>query len=169
MTLRKKVNNVTLKIQMVILCVNQYIHDACVQSLNQWFWEIHSGSDIQGTLKQCKHPENCDSLKVVTINKEVKDKMSRADKIKDQRMKWLCNAAPYAAWPLASVWNQLLKIEFHIQQQQDPNKEIEDVKFNMAVGEEDINISELELGIKVIGITSVQAMQKRRHDLQYKL
>ena len=46
-------------------------------------------------------------------------------------------------------------------------------KFPLAVGEDDVNISQiihlLELGIKVILITSVQALQKCRHDLLYKL
>ena len=149
------------------------IHPAIVESLHQWFREIHTGTDIQETLKKCERPENCDALKVVTINKEVKDKMSRSDEIKDQRMKWICNAAPKAAWPLATVWNELLRIEFHLQQEQDPSSDVEDAKLPLTLGEPDVNISNiiclLELGIKVIGITSVQAMQKRCHDLQYKL
>ena len=99
--------------------------------------------------------------------------MGAPDEIKDKRMRWLCESTPKAAWPLAAAWAELLRMEFHIQQQQPPADTVKDAVFPMALGEEDVNISDLirkaELSLKVIGIYSVQAMQKRRMDLQYKL
>ena len=79
-------------------------------TLHTWFREIHTGSDIQDTLKRCKCPESGDALKVVKINEKIKLKMQCPDEInglKDQRIKWLCQSSPKTAWPLATVWSEL--------------------------------------------------------------
>ena len=41
------------------------ILQAIANSLQTWFWTIHSGTDIQVVLKQCVQPENATALKVV--------------------------------------------------------------------------------------------------------
>ena len=146
---------------------------ACVNTLNTWFRTIMNGAEIKETLKSCERPENCDCLKTVIINPEIKAKMLPPDDIKDKRMRWLCEATPKAAWPLASAWAELLRLEFHLQQQQPPADTVQDAVFPMPLGDQDVNVSDLirkiELSLKVIGISSVQGMQKRRYDLQYKL
>ena len=43
--------------------------------VHHWFRTIHSGTDVQEALKQCERPINCDALKMVQINQEVKKYM----------------------------------------------------------------------------------------------
>ena len=142
-------------------------------TLHTWFREIHTGSDIQETLKRCERPENCECLKVVKINDEIKAKMQKPDEIKDQRLKWICQSAPKAAWPLATVWSELSRIQFFLQQNQPPEEEVTNAILQLGKDEPPADITDLidkvELSLKIIGITSVQALHKRRHDLQYKL
>ena len=142
-------------------------------TLHTWFREINAGTDIQDTLKRCERPENCDALKVVKINDEIKAKMQRPDEIKDQRLKWKCQSAPKAAWPLSTMWAELKCLEFFLQQKQPVDEEITNAIFKLEKDKDPIDVTELiekvELSLKVIEITSVQAMQKRHYDLQYKL
>ena len=99
--------------------------------------------------------------------------MNRQDEQKDQRMKWLCTAAPKAAQPLVCAWHQLAELEFSIQQEQDPTKDIEDVLVPLSPEGDNINLSsvirDLKLGLKCLGLINMQCVQKRHLDLQYKL
>ena len=63
------------------------IPQVCVDMLDRWFRNIKSGSRIQEVLKNVERPSNANSLKLVTINEEVRSKMSRKDLLSDQKMK----------------------------------------------------------------------------------
>ena len=149
------------------------VPSSIADALELWFWKIHSGSEVQDIIKQCECPKNCSALKVVQINPEIKKWMNRQDEQKDQRMKWLCMAAPKAAQPLVCTWHQLAELEFAIQQDQDPTKDIEDAMVPLSNKGENMSLSsvicDLKYGIKCIGLINMQCVQKRHLDLQYKL
>ena len=65
-----------------------------------------------------ERPANANSLKLVTINEEVRGKMSRKDLLADQKMKWISNAIIKSASPIAVAWSKLLNLEIHIQKRQ---------------------------------------------------
>lgn len=60
--------------------------------------------------------ESCDVLKVAKINEKIKSKMQCPGEIKDQRMKWLCQSALKAIWPLATASSELSHLQFFLQQ-----------------------------------------------------
>ena len=149
------------------------IPQVCVDMLDRWFRNINTGSRIQEILKTVERPSNANSLKIVTINEEVRSKMSRKDMLADQKMKWISNAIIKSASPIAIAWSKLLNLQMHIQKRQNAVGVEGDAMIPIANNEPDLNISEvirdLQLGLKVLGIASVQSIQKRRLDLRYKL
>ena len=97
---------------------------------------------------------------------------------KDQRMKWLSDAILKSAQLIVSVWASLIKYEHYIKRNSHPlvddsNPSNQDTVYPLAPGEDDLNLSQvirdLKKGIKIIGMASIQAVQKHRFDLQYKL
>ena len=140
--------------------------------LEKWFRTIHSGIEIQETLKSCIRPENATALKVVKINDEVKKKMERPDEIADNRMRWLCTAVAKTAQPLTKVWASLSDLEFELQQAQPADHEVTDAMVPIT-RERSMNLSavikDLKHGIKCLGMVHVQCVQKRRLDLKDKL
>ena len=140
--------------------------------LEKWFRTIHSGIEIQETLKSCIRPENATALKVVKINDEVKKKMERPDEIADNRMRWLCTAVTKTAQPLTKVWASLSDLEFELQQAQPADHEVTDAMVPIT-RERSMNLSavikDLKHGIKCLGMVHVQCVQKRRLDLKDKL
>ena len=151
--------------------VTDPILQVCAATLQSWFRTIHSGMDINECFKSCARPSNADALKLVDINPEVKKKMFKGDDISDQRMKWISNAAIRSAQPLSIAWSNLLKLEFVIKACQE-NEIKTDAMIPLDAGQH-FNLSEsirlLKHGIKCLGMTSMQAVQKRRLDLRYKL
>ena len=146
------------------------------QTLVGWFCRIHSGSEIQEALRLCKRPANADALKIVSINEEVRKSMSRQDDIKDQRLKWLCCAIVKSVQPLTVAYATLTKLEHAIKRRADgyaPDQPAPDAMIPLDADDNEINLSQvirdLRLSLKCIGMSSVQALQKRRLDLQYKL
>ena len=83
-------------------------------ALQNFFWHIHSGKEIVAKLQECEHPANCDTLKPLQINEEVKCAMDKADKTKDSHMHYICNALTKASQPLAILWSELLNAKFII-------------------------------------------------------
>ena len=55
---------------------------ACAETLEEYFWKINARKDISATLKECKCPENCECLKPMDINEEVKCSMKYDDNTK---------------------------------------------------------------------------------------
>ena len=140
-------------------------------ALQNFFWHIHSGKEIVAKLQECERPSNCDALKPLQINEEVKRAMDKSDKTKDSHMHYICNALAKAGQPLAILWSELLDAKFIIQQEQSLSKD--DEKIIKTSSGHEINLSYwtdlIKLGLQVLGMASVQCNQKRRHDLKYKL
>ena len=140
--------------------------------LQRWFRTIHSGHDILETLKLCTRPANATSLKTVKLNEEVAKKLDRPDEIKDNRMRWLCNALSKTVQPLTKVWASLKDLEFELQQAQPADQDVTDAMVPI-MPDRSLNLSEvirdLKLGIKCLGMAHVQSIQKRRWDLKDKL
>ena len=97
--------------------------------------------------------------------------MTNADFSKDSSMKYICKAIAKSAQPLAAAWATLTEVEFHIQQ--DMNLDTDDEKSIASPNRFALNVSkvlkQLELGLKVLGMASVQCNQKHHLDLKYKL
>ena len=148
-------------------------HSVC-RVLTAWFQQIHSGAEIQEALKQCKRPLNATALKAVQINPEGKKSMTHADEQKDQCLKWLCNAITKSSQPLAICYSKLLRLQFPIRK---ANKDTEgdtiipvDLESNETLNLMQLDLlKDFKLGLKVLGMASVQGVQKRHLDLQYKL
>ena len=153
--------------------VSEHIPEPICMVISQWFRNIHSGTQIQETLKLCKRPKNCDALKYVEINPEIMRSINKQDIIDDQRMKWLSQAAIKSAQPLAAAWSNMSKLEFVIQQRQPASEEVTDAMIPTGPGEPEFNLSQcirdVKLSLKTMGMTSVQCIQKRRLDLRGKL
>ena len=153
------------------------INESLVKALYLWFWNIHSRSSIQETLKQAKRLVNARTLKPVVINDEVKKSMSQQDWIKDQHMKWLSDAILKGIQPIVTLWAVLIKYQHYIQKNSssppNPDGSLPDALCTLAPGEDNLNLSQvlcdLKLGIRIIGMASMQAVQKCHLDLQYKL
>ena len=124
-------------------------------------------------------PKNCDSLKTVEINSEIK--LNKQEKINDQHLKWICNDLAKGAQPLASAWAQLLRLEYAIQVKENPDLNFNNLEIDFTPADalvpldddHDINLSEIvchmKLSLKMMGFLHVQAIQKRRIDLSGKL
>ena len=143
------------------------IPEPCAATLEKWFHKQHSKKEIIEALQTCKRPENCSSLKVVTINDEIKKSMSRKNHDKDKKMRYLCTALAKAGQPLATAWAKILRL----------NHDVKNAPMNIDLGTFLENtgidlpsiVSQMELGLQLLGICHVQAVQKRRSDLQYLL
>ena len=146
-------------------------HTVC-GALTAWFQQIHSGAKIQEALKQCKRPLNATALKAVQINPEVKKSMTHADEQKDQRLKWLCNAITKSTQPLAICSSKLLRLQFHIRKANEDTEGDAIIPVDLESNEM-LNLTQLlkdfKLGLKVLGMASIQSIQKRHLNLQYKL
>ena len=86
-------------------------------------------------------------------------------------MKWICNAVTKAAQPLSSAWASWSRLQYYIQKRSSDTSDqsLAPALVPLALGEEPLNLSEvidqLQLGIKIIGMASVQCIQKWRLDL----
>ena len=60
------------------------ILDQAATSLAHWFWSPHPRGEIMELLKQVECPANCEGLKVVDINDEVKRMMKKPHHDKDK-------------------------------------------------------------------------------------
>ena len=139
-------------------------------SLTHWFQTIHSGQEIQDTLKDCVCPQNATALKVVKLNEEVK--LQRQDEINNNRMRWLCTAVPKTTQPLVRAWATLSDLEFELQQTQPADSLPLDALVPITEDRQ-LNLSEVirdvKHGIKCLEMVRVQCIQKRRLDLHDKL
>ena len=132
------------------------IPDACSFTLEKWFHKPHSKKKVVEILSSCERPSNCPSLKVVSINEEVKKTMTRRNHDKDKRMCYLCTAIPKAAQPLSSAWGALLRWEDEIDNSL-TTVSLKDFLDNSPIKLKDI-ITQVELSLKVLGIANVQAI-----------
>ena len=143
----------------------------CADTLSVWFRQIHSGNNISEVLKQCLCPKNCEALKMVEINDQVLKSMQQPDKVRDQRLKWICNGILKVASPLTTAWSQLLRLDYSIQQHNRGDvSQDEEVDFDAPDAmipldnQTEMNLSEvirhLKLALKCIGYVHVQAVQK---------
>ena len=107
------------------------ISSAVCGVLNTWFRKIHSGTEIQETLKLCRRPFNASALKNIEINPEVKKNLSHQDEHKDQRLKWLSNAILKSAQPLSMCYSKLLRLEFFIKQANENHEEDALIPFDL--------------------------------------
>ena len=151
------------------------IHQPCVDTLWEWFRNVHTGAEIQEVLKMCLRPANCDPLLPVSINPKVARSMdrSKSDEFDDQRLKWLCNGLVKASQPLATAWSELLRLEYSVRKAKfldfDTNQD-EEIYLNppdafvQMDDDNDFNISEVirhvKLALKTTGFRHVQAVQK---------
>ena len=124
-------------------------------------------------LKQVECPANCEGLKVVDINDEVKRMMKKPHHDKDKKMKYLATGLCKAAQPLSIAWNMLLDFDFQLKQSAHKHGDPEEEASFVSIGEKTFDLAEMirqmELGLKLISICHVQTVQKRRLDLQYLL
>ena len=81
----------------------------------------------------CDLPKDCQPLKQIVINEEVKKKMDKQDIINDQCLKWLCNGLLHAAGPLSTAWAELMHLEFAIQGK--------DPEFHEALDDDEVDFS----------------------------
>ena len=65
------------------------ILDRAATSLAHWFQTPRPRGEIMDLLKHIEHPTNCEGLKVVEINDEVKRTMKKPHHDKDKKMKYL--------------------------------------------------------------------------------
>ena len=153
------------------------IPQICVEMLNCWFRTIHPGNKVQEKLKTVKHAENADILKRVVINDEIRKRMERPELVADQRMKWLSNAILKCAQPLSSAWAKLLNLQHIIQERSIPEGEPQSDELPDGMvplkGDDKLNLSavirDMQLGLEILGMANVQAVQKHHLDLKYKL
>ena len=153
----------------------------CADAIQKWFTRIHSGGEIKEVLKDCLKPKNCDALNnTAEINPEIAKALDKKDEINDHRLKWLCAGIIKAARPLASAWSDMLKLEYKIRKSQHPNFDTTEADPEVTITPpdaylqlddvEDFNVSEIvrliHLALKATGYCHVQAVQKRRLDLQ---
>ena len=65
------------------------VEEPVAQFLQAYFWNIHPGKDIVAALEECERPSNCDCLRPITINDEVKKAMTKEDRSKDAHMRYI--------------------------------------------------------------------------------
>ena len=151
------------------VCAN--IPEACASTLHEYFWKIPPPKEVVAALKECECPENCDTLKPLEINEEVKTSMKSDDVSKDSTMKYICLALVKAAQLLAAAWGELMTADAHLQR--DMNLTSDDEKKIACPNGHSINMTKIaqliQQGLQVLGMGSVQCNQKRRLDLKYKL
>ena len=149
------------------------ILDRAATSLGRWFRSPRPRGEIMDLLKQIERPANCEGLKVVEINDEVKRTMKKPHHDKDKKMKYLATGLCKAAQPLSIAWSQLVEFEFLLKQSAKKHGDPEEEASFVSIGEKTFDLSELirymELGLKVLGVCHLQVVQKRRLDLQYLL
>ena len=149
------------------------INEKLAETCTRWFRNQRTKSDIMELLQQCEWPSNCDGLKVVAINNEVKKAMNRKNHDKDKKMKYIANGICKAAQPLVGVWNQLVQYEHAVKQDAVEHGELEESAPFVQVGTKVFDftqiIQEVELGLKTLGVCNMQATKKWCLDLQYLL
>ena len=133
----------------------------------------HPHSEIMDLLKQVEHPANCEGLKVVEINDEVKCTMKKPNIDDDKKMKYLATGLCKGAQPLSIAWSQLLEFEFALKQSTEKHGDPEEEATFVSINEKTFDLSEIirymELGLKLTSICHAQSMQKCHLDLQYLL
>ena len=99
--------------------------------------------------------------------------MSEKEWKKDEPLKFIANVVAKAGQPLATVWNELLKIETNLRISQGVPEDMDvpvsiDISDNTSV---DITclVEILDKSLKILGMATSQIVQKRRWDLKYKL
>ena len=98
--------------------------------------------------------------------------MTHADEQKDQCLKWHCNAITKSTQLLAICYSKLLRLQFHLRKANEDTEGDAIIPVDLE-SIETLNLTQLledfKLGLKVLGMASVQGVQKRYLDLQYKL
>ena len=94
------------------------VGDDVAATLENFFLHIYSGEEIIAKLQEYECPTDCDTLKPLQINEEVKHAMHKADKTEDFHMCYMCNALPKAAQALATLWAQLIDAKCIVQNEQ---------------------------------------------------
>ena len=103
-------------------------------TLEKWFHKQYTSKEIVETIAQCCCPQNCDALKVIEINKEVKKHIKHKNHQKDERLRQLCTAIQKSTQPLATTCASLLELEHLIK------SEHSDEEATISFPTKDINI-----------------------------
>ena len=136
--------------------------------LETWWWQPFDKEDIKETLGLCLRPENAEVLKKVHINEEVFKRIGPKGRQADEGLRYINHALTRAAQPLALAWDQVISAENCFKDHDEA-----DASGNVTIALPDgsgLNLSDvrncLDLALKVLGMTNVQLVLKRRAALK---
>ena len=79
--------------------------------LHRWWREPQSKEDIKALLSSTAHPENCDGVKNVLINKPIYKIMKKPDRDRDRPLKHITNVLVRGGQALVQAWDILSHAE----------------------------------------------------------
>ena len=138
-----------------------------IPPLEKWFWSPYPADDIKKSIEKCRRPTNANAVRQNWINEEMYHKIGSKGKKYDQKLRYINNSLLRSAQPATIVWDKLAAMEAALKAHGDVNA---DNKAVLSVNDKVFNISELreqmDLSLKLAGVTNVQLFQHRRYHLK---